>query len=263
MAKGRTVNKYLRIYAGHEGVYYPSLLCGLTRSAGPLLHEFPEIDAAGICDDVMGYLPWQPNISPGTINVMMDPTAPATNRSHMYPGLTNGFSIGSPLITQIAIGIRAAPAAGDPVFGGVFPFLGATEVDDGGLVTMTFNLGSSKDNTATDKQFEKCWGQLIHAYGQETGANTGTGADGGGATTNGGIMLLSVFNSDAAEATIKIEHSANNSTWADLTGATKTFTGGSGYSYYAIVAKGTTVNQYLRWQSTTDTNTFVMSFIRG
>lgn len=262
MATGRTVNKFLRIYAGHEGVGYPSALCGLTRSAGPLQWEFPEIDATGMCDNVMGYLPGHPSISPGALNVIIDPTATNATISHMYPSLANGFTIGSPLIIQIVVGIRAEPILGDPVFGGIFPFLGATEVDDGGLVTMNFNLGAS---LANDK-LVKCarpWGQFLHPYGQETGVNTSTGANNGAATANGGIMLLNVFSSDTNPATLKVEHSADNSSWADLTGATVTFSGGGAYSYYAEVAPGTTVNQYLRWQSTTDTNTFVMSFIRG
>lgn len=265
MATGRTVQKWLRIYAGHEGIAYPSLLCGLTRSVGPLVNEFTEIDASGICDAVKGYLPGQPSISPGALNVIMDPTAPANSTAFMYPSLTNGFVIGQPLITQIAFGIRAEPILGDPVFGGIFPFNGATFADDGGLVTMNFDLGASEAYTSPITTCGRAWGQLLHPFGEESGANSSGGADCGvvAGSANGGLMLLNVFLSDGNAATLKIEHSANNSTWSDLTGATVTFSGAVCYSYYALVAPGTTVNRYLRWQSTTDTNTFVMSFIRG
>lgn len=263
MATGRTVQKFIRIYTGHEGPGYPSLLCGLTRSVGPLTWAFDEIDATTICDEVKGALPGQPNISPGTINVVMDGTAPTTKTAHMFPA-TFGFTIGLPLITQIAIGIRAAPILGDPVFGGIFPFLGMTEVDDGGLITASFNLGSSGD--ASDLMpFPKPWGQLLHPYGAETGANTSAGADGVAASANGGLMLLHIFESDSNAATINVQHADTNvdGSFSDLTGATITFSGGAGYSYYATVAAGTAVKQFLRWQSTVDTNTFVMSFIRG
>jgi len=218
-----------------------------------------------MCDAVKGYLPGQPSISPGTLNVIMDPLAPASSVAHMYPSLANGFTIGQPLITQIAFGIRAEPIIGDSVFGGLFPFNGATFVDDGGLVTMNFNMGSSEEYTSTINTCGRAWGQLLHPYGQETGANTAGGADCGvvAGTANGGIMLLNVFLSDGNAATIKIEDSANNSTWADLPGATVTFSGAVCYSYYAIVAPGVQVDRYLRWQSTTDTNNFVLSFIRG
>lgn len=262
MATGRTVPKFIRIYAGHEATYYPSMLCGLTRTVGPLMHEHPEIDATGMCDSIKGYLPGQATISPGTVNVIMDPAA-ANTLVHMLPGLANGFVIGSPLITQIPIGIRAAPAMGDPVFGGVFPFLGMQEADDGGLVTAVFQLGAS---WATDEltYFGRAWGQLLHAYGQETGANSSSGADGGAASTNGGLMLLNIFSSDAAACDFKVQHSTDNSSFSDLTGASISVSGGGAYSYYALVPKTTTVNRYLRWQMTAaKTNTFVMSFIRG
>ena len=127
MATGRTVAKYVRIYAGQMGNVWQTKLCGLTRSLGPLKVSFDEIDATGMCDSIKGYLPGQASINPGTINVILDPAAIETAFTFMYPPIDyigiNAFDIGEPTILQIPIGIRAAPVIGDPTFCGVFPFL--------------------------------------------------------------------------------------------------------------------------------------------
>lgn len=267
MATGRTVAKYTRIYAGDMGEpKWQHSLCGLTRSIGPLAVSFDEIDATGMCDAIKGYLPGQASITPGQINVIMDPAAPDTSGgATMYPPSENSgtaaYTIGNPMILQIPIGIRAAPAAGDPTFAGVFPFLGMTYSDDGGLVTATFDLGSSAAAQYIPT-YANPWGQLLHAFGAETAANSGTGVDGVAATANGGIMFLQVFVS-AGNTTFKVQHADANldGSFADLTGASIASTGVGGY--WATVAPGTAVKRYLRWQMTAVANTFVMSFIRG
>ena len=268
MATGRTVAKYARIYVGKiqaDPGLYPAALCGFTRSLGPIKVSFDEIDATGMCDSIKGYLPGQASINPGPINVILDPVAADVGGLYMYPQ-ASGMGIGTPLLAQIPIGIRAAPAMGDIVFGGIFPFLGMTYSDDGGLVTVNFDLGDSVATEYISDGFGKAWGQLLHAYGEETAANSSAGVDGGAASTNGGLMILHTFSSDSAGATYKVQHADTNvdGSFADLTGAAITIGAGpAAYSYYAYVPKNTAVKRYLRWQMTAITNTFLMSFIRG
>ena len=265
MATGRTVAKHVRIYASTYKPGYISSLCGLTRSLGPLKVSFDEIDATGMCDSIKGYLPGQASINPGPINVIIDPTAAGTTASgeisYMLPNQVSGLTLGTPMVIQIPIGIRAAPAAGDPCFSGIFPFLGMTYADDGGLVTANFELGDSADATYIPA-FPKAWGQLLHAYGQETAANSSTGIDSGAASTNGGIMYLHLF-ATAGATTFKVQHADVNvdGSFSDLTGASISgdFEGG----YIATVPANTAVKRYLRWQMTAVKNTFVMSFVRG
>jgi hypothetical protein len=60
---------------------------------------------------------------------------------------------------------------------------------------------------------------------------------------------------------VKVQHSANNSTWADLvTFATVTAVGAE----HAVVAPATTVNRYLRatWSGTFTSATFAVAFAR-
>lgn len=72
----------------------------------------------------------------------------------------------------------------------------------------------------------------------------GTSSDAGASTANGGVGHLHVTAySGLTNIVVKVQHSANNSVWADLL----TFTTASGTtSERAVVAAGTTVNRYLR-----------------
>lgn len=65
-------------------------------------------------------------------------------------------------------------------------------------------------------------------------------------TTNGGVAHLHVTaNTRNGAATIKVQHSANNSTWADLVVFTTT-TNSTTTSERVEVAAGTTINRYIR-----------------
>ena len=93
-----------------------------------------------------------------------------------------------------------------------------------------------------------------------------TGQDNTASTANGGIAQVHVtVNSRSANSTIKVQHSSDNSTWADLASfavvATTVTT-----SERVTVATGTTVNRYLRAQNTltagTGSITYQVSFAR-
>jgi hypothetical protein len=86
-------------------------------------------------------------------------------------------------------------------------------------------------------------GVILHIDSAETGTVNGSSVDNGAATTNGGVAHLNAIAFTGTNCTIKIQHSANNSTWADLlTFSDITDIG----ALRAIVAAGTTVNRYLR-----------------
>ena len=89
-------------------------------------------------------------------------------------------------------------------------------------------------------------GKILSSGSAVTATGNGTGVDNTLATTNGGAGFLSVpVNTRNGNITVKIQHSADNSTFADLvtftvvTSTTKT-------SERIEVASGTTVNRYLR-----------------
>lgn len=106
---------------------------------------------------------------------------------------------------------------------------------------------------------------LMHAL-QAAGTNNGTTYDSGASSSNGGFLHVHLHNDDATDVDVKVQHSTDGNTWADLTGAavnnlTATHTSGS-----ASVAAGTTVNRYLRAVATVtggDTTLVSVAFARG
>jgi len=109
-------------------------------------------------------------------------------------------------------------------------------------------------------------GKILSSGSTVTATGNGTSVDNGASTTNGGAGFLSVpVNTRNGNITVKIQHSADDSTFADLvtftvvTSTTKT-------SERVEVAAGTTVNRYLRVNYTvagsTGSATPVVAFTR-
>lgn len=92
------------------------------------------------------------------------------------------------------------------------------------------------------------WGVVLHDLTAETVDANAASVDNAAATSNGGVgvLHLTAF-SGLTNVVMKIQHSTNNSTWADLA-TFSTATGAT--SQQVVVAAATTVNRYLR--ATTD-----------
>jgi hypothetical protein len=89
-------------------------------------------------------------------------------------------------------------------------------------------------------------GVLLSASQALTGTTTNTGVDNAVASTNGGVAHLHVTtNTRNGAATIKVQQSANNSTWTDLVVFTAT-TASTTTSERIEIAAGTSVSRYLR-----------------
>jgi len=253
MATGRTTPKNVRCYLDEFD------MSGYSRSVGPLSWVYEEADlTCQMSDAAKGYLPGQASISPGTLNGVFDNTA--TVGLHVIAS-----SVANRILT-IPIGIRAAPAAGDPAFVGRFVQLGY----NGELVgpSVYANIPFGQWDVSNLISYDKPWASLIHPKGAETAVNTAVGIDDyGSATALGGYMVYHVVTANGT-LTIKVQDAAINTdiSFADITGATTGVvdfsSGGSG-----IVAIGTAaaVRRYLRWQivlGTTTTCTFILSWVR-
>lgn len=89
-------------------------------------------------------------------------------------------------------------------------------------------------------------GRILSSGSTVSATGNGTGVDNGAATTNGGAGFLSVpVNNRNGTIGVKIQHSADNITFADLVSFT-TVTTAQKTSERVEVVSGTTVNQYLR-----------------
>jgi hypothetical protein len=198
----------------------------------------------------------------GQLNGVFDNTAATgLHALHATPG--------SPQIVTVALGMLAAPAAGDVVYAAEH-LTTAYGADSGQYPVGATLVFGGPPSTIETPQYGQVWGTLLHPSGAETAVNGGTANhDYGAATALGGVGILHVLAGNGT-CTFKIEHSATNTdAQFDATGAVVTFDTTAAASPFAeikCVGKTTTVQRYLRWQitlGTATTVTFVMSFIRG
>lgn len=254
MATGRTVgSRFTRAYVdGYD-------MSGYARSVGELSWGFTPNEGAVLDDAVIGAYPGQCTISIGDINGVMD------NRAD---GMHDEFASASDAVrdVMIPIGIRAAPADGDPVFCAQVAqnAYQASVADE--MLTVNMDLGSWDERAGSTGSYPIPWGYVIHAKGAETGVNAGSaGTTGGGQTTGGGFMMYQLFGASTGTITLKIEDSTGGA-WSELVSSgvlTQTSTGQSGI---VALAEGGTVDTDLRWQlvlGTATTTTFALAFVRG
>jgi hypothetical protein len=106
---------------------------------------------------------------------------------------------------------------------------------------------------------------LLVSLAAITTTGNGTARDNSASTANGGVAQLHVTaNTMDNDTTFKVQHSADNSTWADLATFTVVATTVT-TSQRVVVAAGTTVNRYLRANYTvagSGSITFTMAFAR-
>lgn len=260
MATGRTVEKYRRVYInGYD-------MSGFGRTIGPLDLSYEEADlTAHMSDTVKGYLRNQANVNCGVFNAVFDNTA--TTGVHALASSTAGGTYRNVIA---AIGIQAAPAQGDPVFGGQFVQKAYQVTNDGGAVTVSIPF-SGWGVAGSTLLYASPWGTLLHANSAVTAANTSSGVDNptAAATAKGGYFMYQVLaSSDAAHtATLSVDDSADNSSWLALSGATSgSITVTAGISGLIALGNTATVRRYLRWQislGTATSVTFVSAFFRN
>jgi len=257
MATGRTVPKWVRFYAdGYD-------LSGYSRTVGPLTWEYSEADlTCQMGDAVKGYLPDQPTFGIGTLSAVFEANVGGTAMHDILVAPGSGRDV------MIPIGIRAAPAPGDPAYVGKYQQVDYKAVEEGraALVSLNFAEWDGGDLPSYDEP----WGILLHENSAETAVNAGTADhDYGAQTTYGGYMAYQIFAGDGT-ATIKVQHSAinNDVNFADLggctTGVIDCSTPSAGILNTTLVT--TTVEQYTRWQivlGTATTVTFALVFVRG
>ena len=255
MATGRSVTKHSRFYMdGYD-------LSGYARNFGPLSWTYDEGDATTLSDTIKNVLPNHPTITISALNGLFDSTA--TSGIH-------AVASGAGVIRTVMcpIGIRAAPAIGDPVFCGQFEQLGYVE-EGAEDVGVNIPFGGWADD-ATSLTYDQPWGALIHHNSAATAANstTGEGVDQiGAASTTGGYMVYQVF-SGSGTVTISIDESSDDSSYGALTDATTgAIDAGTVAGGIVALAHDAAVKQYLRWQIAAgggfSTVTFALAFVRG
>jgi hypothetical protein len=129
------------------------------------------------------------------------------------------------------------------------------------MVKITATAQASGTNSSYDSGVLLVGNTVVNAQGSYTGVDNTI------ASTNGGVAHLHVTaNTRNGAATIKVQHSANNSTWVDLVVFTNT-SSATLTSERIEVAQGTAVNRYVRanvtsFAGSTGTATITVGFAR-
>ncbi len=254
MATGRTVLKNVRAYIdGYD-------LSGFSRSIGPLAWTFDQEEGTVFTDPVKGALPGHVDINPGTLTGNFDNTALGL---HV---VANGAGVKRNVM--VPIGIRAAPAEGDPVFCSQNlqgEYMGTPTAGELISATVPFGMWAADGDTLL---YAQPWGRLLHEKSAETAVNSATATvDHGASSALGGYMMYQLMTSNGT-VTILTEDSSVNSDGNFGTLATSGVIDASSTPKSGIVALGTTatVERYLRWQivlGTATTCTFALAFVRG
>ena len=254
MATGRTLSRFMRVYGGGYD------LSGDVRTIGALPWSYDAPDITTITDGSKNHLLGMPTIGGFGFVGIMNSTATTGLHTLTSAGTTN-WDI------MVPVGIRAAPAQGDPVWMGKFPQKSYKPSDDTGAVIAALEFGTWDGGDLA--AYNNPWGTLLHANSAVTAVNSAVGVDGGAASALGGYMMVQVFAGNGT-ATIKVQHASTNAdgSFGDLGGCTTgvvsmetPFAG-----IYNTTALTTSVSQYTRWQivlGTASSVTFALAFARG
>lgn len=236
---GKTSSRYARLLCNGYN------LSGDMRSIGEMGVRFEQADATGWSDDVKQSLADVGEVLMTGVTALMNntPTATGPTPAGAHQALTGATSF----INSFFLGIRAAPAVGDPSFAAVFE-KGSLSVS--GDVGQTVLLSADFRGTAILPQSINVWGVALATGAALAATGSGGSVDNGASSSGGYIAVLHLTQTAAAMASnnwvFKIEHSANDSTWATLA----TFAAGGGAITAERLEGSGTVNRYVRFTYT-------------
>lgn len=235
-------------------------LSGSFNNVGTVGVEHQDDGGTAYSDGVKNYTIGRADIKAGPINAYLSPSS-----STDIHELLNAGNVEIDLM--VGFGSDSVPVAGDPMFAWKMKQK-SYKGESSGTVGVTIDISGASPNSP--KTYDKPFGNIVHAKGTETAANTAAGIDDNGASSAlGGIFVYQLFSSDGT-VTLSLEEASTNTNanFAALTGATSgsidaTTTPKSGMVALATTA---TVKRYIRWQlafDTASTATFALGFIRG
>lgn len=250
---GKTHTRYLRLLAnGYD-------LSGDMRAVSSFGIQYDQADATGWSDGTSQWLAGRGSAMLDGFNAVFNNTATATGP--VAAGSHTVVSAGGSFYTTMFIGIRAAPAIGNPTYSAVFEQGGYT-VNGGGNDPVM--LSASFFGSAVLASSIGVWGVCL-APGTALGSTTtNDSVDNGASSTGGYVAFLHIPQTTGAIGSntwaFVIEHSTDDSSFATLA----TFTAdGSAITAERLEATGT-VNRYVRLVATRTAGTARpwVSFIR-
>jgi hypothetical protein len=238
MATGKTNSRFARLLVDGTD------LSGDVRSVGSVGIEYDNIDVTGWSNGVVNFTLGNASTGISAFDAVFSNTA--------LTGSHTELSVQEEYLVSLLIGIRAAPAVGDPCYSA--PLLQTAYTVDGSnevAVSAAFE-GPGQEQTKPLRVF----GTVLSPESNALIATTnGASADAGAGTSNGALGYLHVLVSDGGSWSFRIEHSPNDSTWATL--ATFSSNGSAPAGEQASVIG--TVDRYTRLVSTRTSGTVTVA----
>ncbi len=188
--------------------------CRLLVDGADISGDSRQVGTIGVThqtQDVTGYNDGAHNFTLGRQNFIFDGyqavfSDAATTGSHIELNVLEEY------VVTFVMGIRAAPALGDPAILQTLEQVSYTvSGSDATLIDAEFEKGQ------TDISIVKPFGLVLENGTVRTGNLTGTTVPGNGSSTsNGGIGNLHVVETSTDALTIKIQDSPNDSDWTDI-----------------------------------------------
>lgn len=243
------ITRHMRAFIGSNNV------SGDSRTVSTLAYNFSEVDLTGWADDLVQVLGDVITVGIDGYQALMNDAA-----GRSYNALTaadNDYPV------SILFGGGGEPAAGDPSYGIPAVRLGqAASFQGGGAILQS---GFVPDPNSFDN-FRMPFGHVLKGTSEgnlAAGAIESVDSLTAASTALGFTAHLHIYTADAgADYTVRIEHSANDSTWATLA----TFTADGSALASEILNGSGTVNRYVRafvTENTGGTVAAVVTFYRN
>lgn len=188
----------------------------------------------------------------------------ATADASVFTSPAKEYSVGQRDRTFTSAGYYAAAATAiiEPGLGastGVLTFCpgGVAVGDYAWLSSVTGTSYAPSDNISGTVAFAfdaqtsglTAFGYILHPFGEDTNTTTGSSKDDAAQTTTGWTAHLHVSAVDGGSWVVKLEDSANNSAWSDVSGGA--FAAATGATSERLVsASGATLRRYVRYTAT-------------
>lgn len=237
MATGKTHSRHFRLLVDEVD------LSGDARGVGDFGSVHEEDDVTGWSDAIKNYLLSRLSAYINGFQAVFNNTASTGSHTELKDR--------EEYLVSLLIGIRAAPAAGDPCFSCPLEQKSYTAEGAGPALVSADFVGPGQGHTLPSK----VWGAVL-AYAAALSATTnGTSVDNGASSANGVLGYLHITVSSGGTWAFKIQDSPDNNTWADLI----TFSSdGSAVAAEQGSASGT-VDRYTRLVSTRTSGTVTVS----
>ena len=228
MATGRTHPRHWRLYVDQVD------LSGVMRTIGAVGHTFMEEEVTGWSDGIVNFILGQANAFITGGQSVFDNTALGAHAE---------LSAQEEYLVSLHMGIRAAPAVGDPAFASPLGQSNYVVAGDGPVVVSFEMNGPNQDHTIPDK----VWGQVLYPPTSISATTNGSSVDLLAASSNGIMAYLHITVADAGGTwTLKVQDSPDDSVWADS--ITFTADGQTILSEQGIDTAS--VDRYVRFQAT-------------